>query len=192
MSWFPDLGTITQVDRGEHVRAVGWLSAQQAFPVGAVPAEFLDRLWEFAGKSQDSIDALGWGMAMGWHDCELCKGYLGTRNFGVPYGELLLVAPEMLPHYVEVHGYHPPAEFIRALMESPLPGTDEYRTVVAPFRRLHKLYRERCEQERLERAARWVREQGGSEQAIREASLSFFGGSATDTCELIRRALTKV
>jgi hypothetical protein len=191
MSWFPDLGTITQVDRGEHVRAVGWLSAQQPFPVGAVPAELLGRLWEFAGKSQASIHALGWGMAMGWHDCELCDGYSGTRNFGVPHGELLFVAPEMLPHYVEVHRYHPPAEFMRALMESPLPGTDEYRTLAAPFQRLHQHYLERCERERLEHAARWVRDQGGSEQAIRQASLRFFGDSSTDTYELIHRALTK-
>lgn len=138
MSWFPDLGTMTQVDGGAHVRAVGWLSVQQPFPLGAVPAEFLDRLWEFARRSGDSIRALGWGMAMGWHDCELCNADRGTRNFGVPYGELLFVAPEMLPHYVEVHRYRPPAEFMRALMESPLPGTDEYRTLVAPFRRLHE------------------------------------------------------
>jgi hypothetical protein len=191
MSWFPDLGTSTQVDGGEHVRAVGWLSAQQPFPVGAVPTGLLDRLWEFAAKSNDSIDALGWGIAMGWHDCELCKGCSGTRNFGVPYGELLFVAPEMLPHYVEVHRYLPPAEFMSALMEAPLPGTDEYQALVVPFRRLHELYRERRRQERLELAARWVREQGGGEHAIREASIRFFGGSSTDTGELIRRALTK-
>ena len=191
MSWFPDLGTTTQVDSGEHVRAVGWLSAQQPFPVGAVPAGILDRLWQFAGKSDDSIDALGWGIAMGLHDCELCNGCSGTRNFGVPSSELLFVAPQMLPHYVEVHRYLPPAEFMRALMQSPLPGTDEYRVLVAPFRRLHERYRERCKEERLERAARWVRDQGGSEQAIREASLRFFGGSSTETGELIRRALTK-
>jgi len=191
MSWYPDLGTRTQVDSGEHVRAVGWLSAQQPFPVGAVPEASLDRLWEFARQSADSIEALGWGFAMGWHDCELCNGYSGTRNFGIPYGELLFVAPEMLPHYVEVHGYRPPAEFMRALMESPLPGSRKYRALAAPFRLLHERYLERCEEQRAERAARWVRDQGDSEQAIREASGRFFGGSP-GSCELIRRALTKL
>ena len=41
----------------------------------------------------------------------------------------------------------------------------------APFRRLHKRYLEQQLQERVERAARWAHEQGGSEDSIAEAGL---------------------
>jgi hypothetical protein len=39
----------------------------------------------------------------------------------------------LIAHYVEQHRYAPPAEFIAALMASPLPGTREYVDAVAPF-----------------------------------------------------------
>jgi hypothetical protein len=135
MSWFPDLGTVTMIVSGEHVRAIGWLSHEHPFPVGNVPIEFLGRLQCFASTWGDSIDALDWPIFCGGHDCELCGGSWMSGNFGVPYGDLLFVAPEMIAHYVQAHHYRPPAQFITALMESPLPGTDEYRAAVAPFRR---------------------------------------------------------
>jgi hypothetical protein len=40
----------------------------------------------------------------------------------------------MVLHYVEQHKYLPPDEFISALMESPLPGTDEYSVAVETLR----------------------------------------------------------
>jgi hypothetical protein len=136
MSWFPDLGTFTMIERGNHVRAIGWLSAEHPFPVGDVPAEFLGRLQSFARAWGDSIDALGWPICCGGHDCELCGQCWASGNFGVPQGDLLFVAPEMVAHYVEAHHYRPPAQFITAVTESPLPGTDEYRAAVASFRRV--------------------------------------------------------
>ena len=134
MSWFPDLGTVSMMESGEHVRAIGWLSTAQPVPVGDVPTEFLDRLQAFATRWGDSIRALRWPAAAGKHECELCGQCWAAGNFGVPHGGLLFVAPEMVDHYVEVHRYRPPDQFITAVMESPLPGTDEYRAAVAPFR----------------------------------------------------------
>jgi hypothetical protein len=51
---------------------------------------------------------------------------LGIGNFGVPSGDLLFVAPEMVVHYIEQHGYRPPAEFVAAVFRSPLPDTEDY------------------------------------------------------------------
>ena len=188
MSWYPDLGTVTMIDAGEHVRAVGWLSDTQPFAVGDVPGEFLTLLQEFGRRWSDSATALGWASSMGYHDCELCGGSMASGNFGVPWGNLLFVAPEMIPPYVEVHRYRPPAQFITALMESPLPGTDEYRVAVARFRRLHKQYRERQQQAQVDHAAMWAREQGGTEKSVREAALPYFGGCSPEICERIRQA----
>src|SRR5262249_25954503 len=80
-----------------------------------------------------SAVALGLGAAGGHHTCEFCDRAHGTANFGVPAGDKLFFSPEMIAHYVEVHRYSPPAEFIAAIMSSPLPGTREYVNAVAPF-----------------------------------------------------------
>jgi hypothetical protein len=140
MSWFPDMGTVTMIDAGDHVRAVGWLSANHRVTKGSVPIEFLARLRVFTAKWRHSGDALGWGTFKGLHTCELCflRRFTAGGNFGVPHGELLFAVPEMIYHNVKAHRYHPPDEFIAAVMQSPIPGTDEYRVLVEPFRRLHE------------------------------------------------------
>jgi hypothetical protein len=43
----------------------------------------------------------------------------------------------MIAHYVEAHRYCPPEEFIIAVMNSPLPGSDEYHSAVDPFRQMN-------------------------------------------------------
>jgi len=191
MTWFPDMGTETMSamgGAGEHIRAVGWLSAEHSFTQGEVPAEFSSRLREFAKKSCESTYALGWGIYMGLHDCELCNQSMASGNFGVPSGVLLFVAPEMIFHYVETHHYRPPDDFIKAVMSSPLPGTKEYRTEVEPFRRLHEQYQERREKEqRLYDAGRWAFERGGSPKAVSEAGSRFFCDTSPEMCERIRR-----
>jgi hypothetical protein len=68
---------------------------------------------------------------------EFCGQALGIGNFGVPKGELLFVAPEMVVHYVERHAYCPPTEFIQAVLQSPLPDTEEYRLITERFWHMH-------------------------------------------------------
>ena len=70
---------------------------------------------------------------MGLHTCEFCNRYSSTGSFGVPNGDILFVAPTMIAHYVERHQYAPPEEFIRAVLSSPLPGTEMHRAAVAKF-----------------------------------------------------------
>src|SRR4051812_4866607 len=115
MSWYPDLGTESVIDRGGHIRAVGWLSAAHPFRSGDVPFDFLKRLKELAVRWGESTQALGWGIFMGSHECELCGRFMSSGNLGVPSGDVLFVAPEMIPHYVEIHQYQPPDEFIAAV-----------------------------------------------------------------------------
>ena len=134
MSWFPDMGTDTDVDFGDHIRAVGWLSVEQPYTKGEVPPGFVARLQEFAEAWYHCSEALNWPIFMGGHECELCDRFYSSGNFAIPAGDLLFVAPEMLPHYVEAHGYRPPDEFIAAVMNSPLPNSKEYAAAIAPFR----------------------------------------------------------
>jgi hypothetical protein len=128
MSHIPDMQT------GEGGRiSVGWLHPDHTFPKGDPAPEFLAKLKEYAKRSGGSTVAFGWGAAGGIHTCEFCGRAHGAVNFGVPAGDRLFFSPEMIAHYVEAHRYAPPAEFIAAILASPLPGTREYVNAVAPF-----------------------------------------------------------
>jgi hypothetical protein len=137
MSYFPDLGRKSMFAAGEHVRAIGWLHPDYPYTKGKVSAAFVRRLKRFAARSGESASALCLVLAMGFHTCEFCGKSRGHRNFGVPNDDVLFVAPEMIVHYVKQHGYAPPAEFIAAVLSSPLPGTPEYREIVEKFRPMH-------------------------------------------------------
>jgi hypothetical protein len=138
MSFFPDMGYESLVAAGDHVRAIGWLHPDHDYTQGEVSAEFLARLKEFTARSSDSAEALYFGAFGGFHTCEFCGRAHGIGNFGVPSGDLLFVAPEMVVHYIEQHGYSPPAEFVAAVLRSPLPDTEEYQIITEPFWHLHR------------------------------------------------------
>jgi len=147
MSFFPDMGCKSLVAAGDHVRAVGWLHPEHPYTKGDVPANFLARLKEFAARSGDSAEALYFGAFGGFHTCEFCGQAHGIGNFGVPSGALLFVAPEMIVHYIEEHAYRPPAEFIEAILRSPLPNTEEYQLITEPFWHMHRKVVKRMTQE---------------------------------------------
>ena len=102
-----------------------------------MPTEFVTRLKEFVRLVSHCTKALHWGYFMSYHTCEFCGKAHGIKNIGVPAGCLLFVAPEMIAHYIEQHGYAPPAEFVAAVMGSPLPDSPEYLATVDGFRKIH-------------------------------------------------------
>ena len=128
MSHLPDMHSL----ESGHI-ALGWLHPDFALQQGKVPTEFLVRIKEFAARWCDSIAALGWGAAGGFHTCEFCGKALASGTFGVPSEKRLFYVPEMITHYVEKHGYAPPADFIAAVLSCPLPGTCQYEIAVRPF-----------------------------------------------------------
>jgi hypothetical protein len=125
------MADLTSLDYGSV--AVGWLEPGFAYSQGTVPPAFAARLTEFARRWIDSIEALDGGVAMGYHTCGFCRAAHGSGTFGVPSGATLYWCPELVAHYVERHGYAPPAEFVAAVMVCPLPGTPEYAAAVAPI-----------------------------------------------------------
>jgi len=161
MAFFPDLSETTMIDAGPHIRAIGWLDDKHVFPTGKAPAVFLDKLREITDRSQESQSLLGWDTFFGFHTCELCNAFHHGNNIGVPAGPLLYVAPAMVLHYVEGHSYLPPSEFIDAVLESPIPGTVEYRNAVASFGELHDDYQWRQYQEYYKEAARLANQRRG-------------------------------
>jgi hypothetical protein len=67
-----------------------------------------------------------------------CRDGSASAAPALPSGDVLFVAPEMVVHYIEEYGYCPPAEFVAAVVRSPLPDTEEYQLLTEPFWRLHK------------------------------------------------------
>jgi hypothetical protein len=134
--FFPDLSTECQVDKGDHVRAVGWLSKEHPFPTGPVPPEFLPILWSH-------IDSVWMPVAMaGPHFCEFCpepregEGRIGgSRNLWIPSASAVYVAPELVAHYVQDHGYRPPDEFIAAVLACPPQDSPAFHQLLAQFPR---------------------------------------------------------
>jgi hypothetical protein len=126
MSHIPDLRVLES-----GLVAIGWLHPEHLFPQGTVPPVFLARLKEFERRWRDSIEALGWDAAGGYHTCEFCGQAWSSGTFGVLARERVYYVPEMMAHYVEQHSYAPPAEFIADVLACPLPGTPEYAAAAA-------------------------------------------------------------
>jgi len=126
-----DLSTRAYLAHGDNVRAVGWLEAGHPFIVGQAPAEFLAVLKAHAAKAFQPV------LFRGMHRCSLCAGEerrrWGYRNLLVPTVGLLYVAPELVLHYIEGHGYQPPEEFIAAVLACPDQGSAAYFELLRPF-----------------------------------------------------------
>lgn len=120
MTHYRDLSTSCMVEEGPHVRAVGWLNPLFPFETGDVPPEFLSKLQEQCASPFQPLTLRG------KHDCELkldpsanCKA-TGYKNLWIPSANnCLYVAPEMIVHYIEVHCYKPPEEFVHAVLAAP-------------------------------------------------------------------------
>ena len=115
--YFPDLTpfTYSRAACNSRVLNVGWLSHVAPFPKGDTSNDFRCALRLL---SEHPVN-----VCMGHHDCELCdirqlELPCGNGEIHVPAvgGAMAYAAPELVPHYVEVHRYLPPAEFIEAVV----------------------------------------------------------------------------
>ncbi|MFB7876018.1 hypothetical protein ACFC06_12250 [Nocardia sp. NPDC056064] len=133
--YFADLSPYTYIrvpaDCGR-VLNVGWLSVDEPFPTGETSRQFVARLQKVAKKRIN--------MTRGYHGCEFCASELlaeaGEEMAGLQIhdelvglealgnGEILVrgaagecyIAPVMIVHYIELHNYLPPQEFIDAVL----------------------------------------------------------------------------
>jgi hypothetical protein len=120
--------TVLPVPGGVQLLAVGWLSREQPFPTGPTPRDVYDRLCEFCRDPWQPL------LTAGVHTCDLCQfegEAHGAANLFIPAGERLLVAPELIVHYVNAHHYQPPEEFCAAVLACPPMRSPEYRRALA-------------------------------------------------------------
>ncbi len=130
MAHFPDLSPYSYDHRKEldpNVLNVGWLSGDSDFVRGKVPEAFTSALFHLA---ESPIN-----LYRGSHSCELCAdpviwkaegarfsltripGSGGNGEIHVPgLDGITYVAPALIAHYVKVHQYLPPQEFIDTVL----------------------------------------------------------------------------
>jgi hypothetical protein len=129
MPHFPDLSVCGYVasDSSSRCLAVGWLEPEHEFAGGDVSVEFFERLCQLL------VQPWSFAASAGVHRCVFCRftggGAASFRNlqvpaFGsgmlfVPSGSTIYVSPTSIAHYIDAHGYCPPAEFQKAVMECP-------------------------------------------------------------------------
>jgi len=103
---------------------VGWLDMAHDFARGEVPAVFIERLSELCKRPVVQH--------RGFHVCNLCEfmcdpTYERRKEIGALSSSVIRVigrsgtvyySPAMIHHYVAIHGYRPPDDFISAVIES--------------------------------------------------------------------------
>jgi hypothetical protein len=117
------------------VRAIGWLERGSPFPTGNTDRALLRML--------EAHTAPGRWMPFvspGVHFCDLgCKRAGGTGFIVIPSSTCVYVAPDLVGHYVEVHRYRPPDEFVAAVLTCPEQSSEAYVELLLPFAEVWRL-----------------------------------------------------
>ena len=138
MTWYQDFAECDYLPLANtsRLKAIGWLEDGQPFERGPVSARDLQCLFKLAVKPWQP------SLFLGGHDCSLCQSgdgpdtfrllgrtvVIGSSNLLVPDAvqRCVYVAPTMILHYVEVHGYRPPTQFLQAARKCPAMGSSAY------------------------------------------------------------------
>lgn len=136
MTYFKDLTKCNYFPFKQDVElfAVGWLDSSHQYMTCDVAKPFVMRL------TQLLVDPWQPMTTMGWHNCPFCRFSQGIRTFSisdvtikmgvnnifVPADNCVFVAPSLIVHYIDAHGYCPPPEFQDAVLACPDMGTMQY------------------------------------------------------------------
>ncbi|MEV0132666.1 hypothetical protein AB0H83_29920 [Dactylosporangium sp. NPDC050688] len=109
---YPDLSPYTYYAFPLPMVNVGWLGTARGIPAGPPPDATAVQHLRAASRRLSQV-------MLGVHHCDWCPrgaAYQGNGEYHyyAPDGTVY-AAPEMLLHYVEAHGYHPPQVFLDCL-----------------------------------------------------------------------------
>jgi hypothetical protein len=136
LAYFPDLSEYTYGQSffsRPGTKNVGWLAKGYPFETMTVDNAVLELVWSYC--------TIATAQTRGFHECEFCP--LNTSNFvqnnernlllGTAEirvfpieGNIIYAAPNLIYHYMKVHKYKPPQEFIEALKTGPQPLSAKY------------------------------------------------------------------
>lgn len=114
---------------------IGWLESPFPYDRGRTPPDFLPRLEALAHGAQRH--RCGYHF-LGYYTCSLCVATLreppaqpwSQSCLWVPGNGVVYVAPVGVTHYVAVHAYRPPLEFIEAVMRCPEYGSPAFEAAL--------------------------------------------------------------
>lgn len=100
------------------IQNVGWL-ADSKYKRGKVPPNFTARLKTLLEEAKFRVNPI-----RGTHPCNICgehsfdSALIGSCELWVPSTrDVIYAAPSMIVHYIEIHGYKPPEQFISAVLQ---------------------------------------------------------------------------
>ena len=114
MAYFADLTPYaylppSRFTEGHNAVNIGWLDRSEPMEVGPVDLSFAAQLTEICASPVN--------LCRGWHTCQWCAKAHGNGEIRVTGADgTVYAAPILIAHYVSVHGYQPPKEFIQAVM----------------------------------------------------------------------------
>ena len=113
MTYIPDLATCDYFgfDHGGHLIAIGWLDRSHDYSRGKVKKN------DYLHLKHLLVHPLQPVTFFGTHECNLCQfnGPHGIKNLFIPDAGDILVAPELIKHYINCHHYKPPNRFLKAI-----------------------------------------------------------------------------
>jgi hypothetical protein len=126
MAFYEDLSPYNYNHHSKKELNIGWLQKNQPFISGESPTGFIDKLNLYLHSDFTLFHCLG------DHDCEFCNECESAccEIRVVSVDGKIYAAPELIKHYIEVHNYLPPQEFIDAVMNGPAPGSEEYSNII--------------------------------------------------------------
>lgn len=92
---------------------VGWLDRRHPFSTGRTSVQFQTKLERLCQRP--------YKVHRGFHTCPFCGGSRSHTEIRVCGEERVYAAPRMIYHYVVIHQYRPPAEFIKAVTSGKAP-----------------------------------------------------------------------
>lgn len=125
MTWQRDLAPCTYFygsgpELSTRLIAVGWLHRFEPYTHGSVSRAQRAKLGELLEDPWNPFTFLG------YHLCECGKSRPGVGNLFVPSAHGLFASPELIDHYIDVHDYRPPDEFLEAVEACPPMRSPEY------------------------------------------------------------------
>jgi hypothetical protein len=113
------------------LRAVGWLEHPQHFTTGVTSSEFVSKSKMIVEQVRGACPDFAF---LGFKECSLCLAVglkspgpiWSQENIFIPGSRVVYVAPGGIVHYVEMHEYLPPSEFVESVLSCPDPHSKKY------------------------------------------------------------------
>jgi hypothetical protein len=119
--YFPDLSPWTRFGgTTNQLIAIGWIDQLHPFAQASIHPAIIAKLQQLPCPSPVAIASLS------INECPYCRETSSSTSFVIPGDGFLYVYPALLLHYIQQHGYAPPAAFCEAVLNCPPLYSPEY------------------------------------------------------------------